>query len=172
MAHIPVLLNEVLKFLKPQNGDTFLDATINGGGHSMAIFEHIVPEKGETVVEFRAEELLSTIKMAAIFARESAHIIKWDIEKKRVVIEANSPEVGENKSVVEAEVKGPGGRVAFNSRYLLDYLNTVEAKSVVVFEMGGTLAPGLFKTKGDKSFSHVIMPVRVQDKEREEGLGA
>jgi len=44
MAHIPVLLNQVLDFLKPENGDTVLDATVNGGGHSLKILKYILPD--------------------------------------------------------------------------------------------------------------------------------
>ena len=37
--HIPVLLTEVLEFLTPQPGGTFIDATVGAGGHSAAILE-------------------------------------------------------------------------------------------------------------------------------------
>jgi len=37
MAHIPVLLQEVLSGLNPQKGDVFVDATLGGAGHSSQI---------------------------------------------------------------------------------------------------------------------------------------
>lgn len=137
-------------------------------------FENIVPEKGESRVTFQYEELFSAARMAAIFARESANIVKWEVGERRVKIQANSPQVGENESVVEAEIEGPGGKIAFNSRYLLDFLNAVSfendsksdsAKREILFEMSGGLSPGLFKIAGNDSFVHVIMPVRIQDKD-------
>lgn len=42
--HRPVLLKEVLEIFNPQRGETYIDATINGGGHSVAILERIGPE--------------------------------------------------------------------------------------------------------------------------------
>jgi 16S rRNA (cytosine1402-N4)-methyltransferase len=42
-AHEPVLLNEVLEMLKPQPGETFVDCTAGGGGHSMEIASRISP---------------------------------------------------------------------------------------------------------------------------------
>lgn len=39
--HIPVLLNETIKFLGPKEGETILDATIDGGGHAEAIAKKI-----------------------------------------------------------------------------------------------------------------------------------
>ncbi len=43
MVHIPVLLSEVIEYLNPQPGQKFIDATIGGGGHALAILEHIIP---------------------------------------------------------------------------------------------------------------------------------
>ena len=36
-AHEPVLLNETIKFLRPEEGKAFIDATVDGGGHARAI---------------------------------------------------------------------------------------------------------------------------------------
>lgn len=39
MSHIPVLLNEVLYYLSPSNGDNIIDSTFGYGGHTSAILE-------------------------------------------------------------------------------------------------------------------------------------
>ena len=41
MAHIPVLIDEVLTGLNMREGGKFIDATIGGGGHARAILERI-----------------------------------------------------------------------------------------------------------------------------------
>ena len=41
--HIPVLLAEVLQHLSPQPGDTIVDCTLGGAGHSVAIARAIAP---------------------------------------------------------------------------------------------------------------------------------
>jgi len=42
--HRPVLLEEVLHFLRPSPGDKIIDATIGGAGHAVAIIERISPD--------------------------------------------------------------------------------------------------------------------------------
>ncbi len=41
--HQPVLLKEVIHYLNPKPGEHFIDATINGGGHALALLAKTVP---------------------------------------------------------------------------------------------------------------------------------
>ncbi|MDO8494914.1 MAG: 16S rRNA (cytosine(1402)-N(4))-methyltransferase RsmH [bacterium] len=43
MPHIPVLLKEVVEWLNPQPGQSFIDATVSAGGHASAILEKTGP---------------------------------------------------------------------------------------------------------------------------------
>src|SRR4030065_153021 len=39
--HIPVLQKEVINYLDPKANENFIDCTIDGGGHTMAILERM-----------------------------------------------------------------------------------------------------------------------------------
>ena len=41
--HIPVLLQETIEYLKPVPGETYVDGTLGGGGHSLEILKEIYP---------------------------------------------------------------------------------------------------------------------------------
>jgi 16S rRNA (cytosine1402-N4)-methyltransferase len=41
--HVPVMLQEVLDFLKPQPGQVIVDATLGTGGHALEILRRIIP---------------------------------------------------------------------------------------------------------------------------------
>ena len=43
MAHIPVLLDEVLHYIDPKPGEFVIDGTVNGGGHAKEIISHVSP---------------------------------------------------------------------------------------------------------------------------------
>ena len=125
-------------------------------------FEKIIPKEEKVRVVMDKEEFLAAVRMATIFARESANIVRLKIEKGKVEVTANAPEVGENRVEVEAEVKGEEEKIAFNSRYLLDFLGCVRTERVEM-KMTGSLAPGVFGEEGKEEFLHIIMPVRVQE---------
>lgn len=42
--HVPVMLEEVLKFLSPKPGGYYVDGTVGGGGHTQAILERCAPD--------------------------------------------------------------------------------------------------------------------------------
>lgn len=125
-------------------------------------FERIIPEKETTKVLMEKETFLRAVRTAAIFARESANIIKIKIENAKLKVSANAPQIGDNLIEVEAKITGEENKIAFNSRYLLDFLNAVTGEQISL-EMTSPLNPGVFRPVGDASFLHLIMPVRVQE---------
>lgn len=125
-------------------------------------FEKIIPEKGKTNLTTEIAELTRAVRVAAIFAREAANVVRFRIDKKGLEITANTVQVGRNIARIEAKVSGPGGKIAFNSRYLLDLVGAVESEQISL-EMSGNLNPGIFRPVNDKSFLHIVMPVRIQE---------
>lgn len=124
-------------------------------------YDKIIPTNFSTRCAFDREEMQKAVKICAIFAREAANIVKLSIIKSGITVSANTPSVGENTVEVEATVSGEENEIAFNARYLLDLLSSIE-ESDLVLEMSGSLNPGVFKIKDDPSFLHLIMPIRVQ----------
>ena len=124
-------------------------------------YEKIIPTDFSTKIEVEKEPLLNAIKICSVFAREAANIIKFSISKNKLTVSANSPSVGEDTVDIDIKTSGEENEIAFNAKYLLDMLSAVN-KKVLVFEMNGPLNPGVFKIKGDDSFLHLIMPIRVQ----------
>lgn len=141
-----------------QNNATIVGRLIEGG---FPDFAKIIPSSVETKSVFDREELLRAIKTGLIFAREAANIVRLSVKKDGIVVSANTPSVGENTVEVEARATGEENEIAFNGRYLLDILGSIEEEEMV-FEMTGPLNPGVFKIKDDESFLHLIMPIRVQ----------
>lgn len=124
-------------------------------------FERIIPSDFSVSVEFDKEEMQKAVKICSIFARDAANIIKFALEKDHIIVSSQSASVGENTVKVDAKLSGEPNEIAFNARYLIDVFTNLEAKDVV-FEMTGPLNPGVFKIKGDNSYLHLIMPIRVQ----------
>lgn len=124
-------------------------------------YQKIIPSNFESSIEFERQDLMQAVKTAAVFARESANIVRFVVKKDTMTVSANAPSVGENTVEIEAVLSGEENEIAFNSRYLLDFLSNIEEDGLI-FQMSGPLSPGVFKIKNNESFLHIIMPIRVQ----------
>lgn len=124
-------------------------------------YEKIIPTDFSTKTTFDREGLQRAIKAGYVFARQTAGIIKMSIEKNKITVSANAPSVGRNTIEVDAKTTGEENEIAFNARYLLDFLGNATSE-IISFEMTGPLNPGVFKEGDDPSFMHLIMPIRVQ----------
>lgn len=62
--HIPVMLQEVLQYLNPQNGEVYVDATFGNGGYTRAILEKanckVIAIDRDPSVKIRANEFKNT----------------------------------------------------------------------------------------------------------------
>lgn len=124
-------------------------------------FAKIIPEDFSTRTIFERQDFQRAVKAGYVFARQTAGIIKLSIEKNKITVSANAPSVGRNTIEVDAKTLGEENEIAFNARYLLDFLGNITSETIS-FEMTGPLNPGVFKEEEDPSFLHLIMPIRVQ----------
>jgi len=123
-------------------------------------FERIIPKTFTTRARIEREGFLRAVRSAAIFARDNANIIRLELDNQKIRVSANAAQVGKNSIELMAKIDGDGGEIAFNSKFLLDFL-TNYPEDEFIFEMTGALNSGVFKPAEDDSFLHIIMPVRV-----------
>jgi len=132
-------------------------------------YEQLIPQSYTTRAVMDLPTVLRSARTASIFARDGSNIIRMhlmpaaaDTEPAKVEISARSEEVGDNQDVVDLdEIEGDEGKIAFNSRYLLDVLNVLD-KGKVALETTTSSSPGVFKPTDSEDYIHVVMPMFVQ----------
>ena len=132
-------------------------------------YEQLIPQSYETRAIFDLPALLRAARTAAIFARDGSNIIRFHVvpgengdSQGKVIISAKSEEVGDNEDEVVADsIEGGEGKIAFNSRYLLDVLQVLE-RGKVALETTTSSSPGVFKPTDSEDYIHVVMPMFVQ----------
>ncbi len=131
-------------------------------------YEQLVPSSVDTQIVVETEELAQATRIASLFARNGANVVKVNVEPGenggagRVVLTASSAELGENTGELEATVSGPGAQIAFNYRFLSEGLGAI-ATSKVSVGVSGPTSPGLIRPVEDdaivEGYSYVIMPM-------------
>lgn len=125
-------------------------------------YQRIVPQGFTTKIFINRSEFTQAVKLASVFARQSANVVKLSVNNKGITLSANAPQIGQNLTQVEAKVEGEPLDIAFNYKFISDFLNVCKGDEIVL-ELNQSLSPGLFRDQTEPDFSHIIMPVRLQD---------
>ncbi|MFA6007282.1 MAG: DNA polymerase III subunit beta [Candidatus Shapirobacteria bacterium] len=125
-------------------------------------YHRIVPEAGATKVYLNRDEFSQAIKESSVFARQSANVVKLSLKTNSIELSANAPQIGQNKVTVDAKIEGEPLEIAFNYKFISDFLAICNGDEVVL-ELNEPLSPGLFRDQATPDLTHIIMPVRIQD---------
>ena len=130
-------------------------------------YSQLLPDSHATRVVVEVSEFLRETRLASIFARDGSGIVRIqftpgeDAAPGRMAISARAEEIGDNLGEIDATIEGEATRIAFNGKYLQDYLQVLEGGRVAL-EMSGDTKQGVFRPVGDESYVHVVMPMFVQ----------
>ena len=137
-------------------------------------YDQLIPQSYTTRAILDSQATLRATRTASIFARDGSNIIRMHVMPSngdapttggRLLISARSEEVGDNQDEVDvAALEGEEGKIAFNSRYLLDVLSVLDRGQVAI-ETTTSSSPGVFKPvseSGNDDYVHVVMPMFVQ----------
>lgn len=139
--------------------DTLIATRILDGAYPD--YKKIIPTEHVVKVQFNTLEFTEAVRLTDIFAKEGNNTIKvrFDPEGK-IKITSLSEETGQHESNLLAEVEGELLEIAFNSKYLLDFLNNVKSEKID-FSSNGNIAPCMFIPDSQKNFIHIIMPMQI-----------
>jgi DNA polymerase-3 subunit beta len=128
-------------------------------------YRAIIPRSSKTTTVIGTSAFLKACKQAEIIAREGTNVVRLNIvpggdEPGKVEISAQSEETGSSEVVLEAAVEGEPLVIAFNVRFLREFLDVARASSVAV-ETNANTTPALLRPVGDENYTHVLMPMHL-----------
>jgi DNA polymerase-3 subunit beta len=123
-------------------------------------YDQVIPKDNDKKVVVGREELLDALRRVSIIASDKTWGIRLSVEKGKLSIEADNPDLGNAKAKLDVSYKGPGLQIGFNARYFIDLLAEMSAKEVSI-ELGGDLDPALVKPCDGTEYLGVIMPMRL-----------
>ncbi len=146
-------------------GHATLSATLLQG--TFPNYDQLIPSAHATRTEIAVAEFMRETRIASIFARDGSGIVRLvatpgeDGAPGRLLITARAEELGNNEGELDAIVDGEEAKIAFNSRYLTEVLQVLDADRVAV-ETSSPSSPGVLRPVGDDRYTHVVMPMFVQ----------
>ncbi|HSR34444.1 MAG TPA: DNA polymerase III subunit beta [Anaerolineae bacterium] len=129
-------------------------------------YTQIIPKSHTTRSIVNTQELLKAVKVAFLFARDAAELIRFQIlpgselSPGQIVVTGTSAEFGDNVSEIDASIEGEEVEIAFNARYMIDALSVMGTPEVAL-ETSTPSSPGVLLPVGGDDFLCVIMPMHI-----------
>ena len=129
-------------------------------------YRAIIPKKHDTRTVVDTAALLKAVRVASLFARDNANIVRVKItggngkDGGQVQLMAQSAEMGDNATEIDAMVEGPDLEISFNAKYLIDVLSQIELGQVLLETTVATRPGKIYPVGvGEDQFLHVQMPM-------------
>ncbi len=139
-------------------------------------WEMVVPKTFELFAETKAAELKDALNRVGVMADDSHHRIEFAFFSNKLVLKSESAETGSSTEEINCTFQGlnkpegatvvpaEGWRIAFNTKYLMEFLalqNAKQNESRVIWKFGSNLSQALLMFEGEERlFSYVIVPLK------------
>ncbi|WP_297635696.1 DNA polymerase III subunit beta [uncultured Clostridium sp.] len=123
-------------------------------------YRSLLPQEHKITISVKKQDLQNGIERASLMAKDgNNNLIKMDMEEETLVLSSNS-QLGKVREEVSINLQGDKIQIAFNSRYLLDVLKTLDEEEVIL-EMTSSVTPCIIKGKMADNYRYLVLPVRV-----------
>jgi len=124
-------------------------------------YQQLISDQFETTISIDREEFIKAIKLSSFFSSKINDVRLKILPKKSLVeIFSQDIELGENLSELKTEAKGKDLEIIFNHKYLLDGLNSIDSKKIIL-GFNGESSPGIIKSENEPGFIYVVMPIKL-----------
>jgi DNA polymerase-3 subunit beta len=121
-------------------------------------YRAVIPSKISRKLTLNALQLDEALRRVSLLSTEKARGARFLIEKGKMTILSNSPEIGEAQEELDLDYDGESFELSFNIRYILDFLQV--AKGEIDMEFGEELRPCIMKDRSDPDSLYIVMPLR------------
>jgi len=92
----------------------------------------VIPKSFESTLKVNTQKLYQAVKRASIMTTQDSIALAIKLEKNKVTISKNTPDLGETKEEIKAEYNGKETTIGFNPKYLLDNLQVIEEETIEI----------------------------------------
>lgn len=123
-------------------------------------YSSLLPKEHKILVEVNKQELQNGIERASLMAKDgNTNLVKFNISNDNLIITSNS-QLGKVREEVSVEMQGEDLQIAFNSKYLIDVLKSMEEETIQL-KLTSSVAPCIIKNKDNDDCEYLVLPVRM-----------
>ncbi|HJW76343.1 MAG TPA: DNA polymerase III subunit beta [Thermoleophilia bacterium] len=123
-------------------------------------YKQVIPKLADKIVRIARQDLTATLRRVTVLAQDRMQPVKLTLAKDQLVVTCSNPDAGEISDDVPVEYAGQAIEVAFNGRYLLEALTSLDDKNVLL-KLIDNLSPGVVVGVDEPRHLCVVMPMRL-----------
>ena len=141
-----------------KKGNTVLGMRLIDG--TFPDYKQVIPKLADKMVRISRAETVDSLRRVSVLASDKTQPVKLSLSKDQLVVSCSNPDTGEISDDVPVEYSGDDIDVAFNARYVVDALSSLDDQNVLL-KLTDNLSPGLFVGVDETHHLCVVMPMRL-----------
>ena len=124
-------------------------------------YEQLIPKTTANNSVVSRDELISALDRVSTMVNDRTSFVKFLFDSNKLVLSAETPNSGNSEDKIDCEYNGDELAIAFNYKYVLDSIKTMDSKNVKV-GLNGSLSATVFKPDSDENYICLIMPIQIR----------
>ncbi|MDM8542890.1 DNA polymerase III subunit beta [Desulfococcaceae bacterium HSG7] len=120
----------------------------------------IRPKDDAYQIETDRRDFMMVLKRMSIIASETYKGVIYRFEKDKLTVSSTNPDLGDSKEDMNIGYDGEAKEAAFNPRYFIETLNSIDDDNVILDFVDGE-RPCLIQGETDKTYITALMPMRI-----------
>jgi DNA polymerase-3 subunit beta len=154
LVHVDLSTNHMRLEL---DGAIFTSKLIDG---KFPDYTKVIPTTQSKRVTLDRQGFRESLGRVAILANEKYRGVRLNLEDSRLRITAHNPEQEEAVEELETEYSGEALEIGFNVNYLIDAVNAIETKDVVL-GLNDSSSSCTLRSADERETQYIIMPMRL-----------
>ncbi len=125
-------------------------------------YNQLIPSDSPKEAIVNISQLIASLERVAIMVNEKTSIIRFEFSQDKLVLKADTPDSGASEDEIEIKFELTEElKIAFNYRYVLESLKTMETSEVKI-GLNSALSATILKPNNEEDFICLIMPVQIR----------
>ncbi len=124
-------------------------------------YNQLIPQTFPKEAVMDKFNLISALERVAVMVNEKNSIIKFEFADNELKLSGDSPETGNSQDILDIKYTGEPLTIAFNYKFVLEFLKIVESEEVVI-KLNSPLSATVFAPCSEEDYIYLVMPVQLR----------
>ena len=124
-------------------------------------YNQLIPSESPKKAIVNVLQLISSLERVAVMVNDKTSIVKMNFADNQLTLSADTPDSGKSEDKLNIKYTDEELLIAFNYKFVLDALRTIESEEVII-GLNASLSATVLKPNSDDDFICLIMPVQIR----------